>query len=133
MLKKFQGPPVVTVFYDGVCPICVREMQQYRRYETDGAIIWFDITGQDAWLKSHGIDPQAALLELHVLDQDGELVLGVDAFILLWQRAPLFKPLAWLVSLPGIKSLTKHSYGWFVRRRLAKEGRLPKHCNKSHQ
>ena len=126
MVKTYQAPPVITVFYDGACPICVKEMQQYRRYQSAGAIIWFDITNQDAWLREHGIDPRAALLELHVLDGDGALVTGVDAFILLWQRAPLFRPLAWLAALPGLKGMIHKSYGWFTRRRLAKDGRLPR-------
>lgn len=115
----------ITVFYDGACPVCVKEMHQYQRFEKSGQIIWFDITGQEDWLLERNIDPEAALLELHVLTPEGEVVKGVDAFILLWQRAPLLRPVAWIASLPLLKGFIKHSYGWFTRRRLARDGRLP--------
>jgi predicted DCC family thiol-disulfide oxidoreductase YuxK len=115
----------LTVLYDGACPVCVKEMQQYQRFCKSADICWFDITGQETWLLERDIDPDAALLELHVLTPDNQVVRGVDAFILLWQQAPLFRPLAWLASLPVLKSVIKHSYGWFTRKRLARDGRLP--------
>ena len=115
----------ITVFYDGACPVCVKEMHQYQRFEKSGQVIWFDITGQEDWLLAHKINPDDALLELHVLTSTGEIVKGVEAFILLWQRAPLFRPLAWIASFPLIKAFIKRSYGWFTRRRLTRDGRLP--------
>jgi predicted DCC family thiol-disulfide oxidoreductase YuxK len=121
----------ITVLYDGSCPICIKEMHQYQRFEKSGEVNWFDITGQDEWLLARQIDPDAALLELHVLTPEGKLVKGVDAFILLWQRAPLLRPIAWIASLPLLKSFIKNSYGWFTRRRLEKDGRLPgRSCKK---
>jgi len=122
---------VITVFYDGACPVCIKEMHQYQRFAKSGEVTWFDITGQEEWLLARHIDPEAALLELHVLTANGKLVKGVDAFILLWQRAPLLRPIAWIVSLPLIKGFIKNTYGWFTRRRLARDGRLPgSHCKK---
>jgi len=122
----------ITVLYDGSCPICIKEMLQYQRFEKSGEVNWFDITGQDEWLQARHIDPEAALLELHVLSPDGKPVKGVDAFILLWQRAPLLRPFAWIAGLPLLKGFIKNSYGWFTRRRLARDGRLPgNHCKKS--
>jgi len=121
----------ITVLYDGSCPICIKEMHQYQRFEKSGEVSWLDITGQDEWLLARQIDPVAALLELHVLSPDGKVVKGVDAFILLWQRAPLLRPLAWLASLPLIKGFIENTYGWFTRRRLARDGRLPQgYCKK---
>jgi len=106
-------------------------MHQYQRFEKSGEVNWFDITDQDEWLLARQIDPEAALLELHVLTPEGKLVKGVDAFILLWQRAPLLRPVAWIASLPLLKGFIKNSYGWFTRRRLVRDGRLPeRYCKK---
>ncbi len=115
----------IRVFYDGACPVCLREMAWYRRYTSEGEIDWFDITGKEDELRRLGIDPVAALLELHVLSPAGVVTTGVDAFILLWQRAPRFKALAWLCSLPLIKPLLHRGYSYFTRRRLQRDGRYP--------
>ncbi len=116
----------VTVFYDGACPVCLKEMAWYKRYSCNDEIIWFDITNKQEELRKLGIEPIAALLELHVLNPDGVVTTGVDAFILLWQRAPRFKLLARFCSLPLIKPLLRHGYGYFTRKRLQRDGRYPR-------
>lgn len=41
------------------------------------------------------------------------------------RRVPRLKPVAWLIGLPGLKPLLRWLYDDWVRRRLAREGRLP--------
>ncbi len=116
------------MLYDGLCPICVRQVGQFKALCKDPSIHWFDITGQENWLAEHQIDATAAILELHLIDTHGDIIKGLDAFILLWSRTPLFKPLAWLLQLPLIYPLAWRYYHWATRRRLRKQGRLPTRC-----
>ena len=126
-----QQDPVVStrqplkVYYDGACPRCVRDRRRYTRLAgaASQGVEWVDITGREALLRARGIDPERALLELHVEDADGVLYSELDAYILLLGRVPRLRPLAWLLTLPGLKPLLGRLYRASVRRRLARQGR----------
>jgi predicted DCC family thiol-disulfide oxidoreductase YuxK len=116
------------VFYDGACPSCVRDRKLYERLagRTGETVEWVDITGRDEELKQLGIDPVAALQELHVEDGRGGIHRELDAYILLMSRVWLLKPLAWLIGLPLIRPALARLYHRWVGERLEKTGRLPK-------
>ena len=117
----------LSVYYDGSCPSCVKDRQWYETLagRHGDQVQWVDITGQDEMLRARGIEPQAALQELHVEDGDGRVYRELDAYILLMSRVLVLKPLAWILGLPGIGGLLSRLYRRWVRQRLAREGRLP--------
>jgi|SRR5690554_2039262 len=119
--------PLLKVYYDGICPGCRRDRARYERWagEAGRQVAWCDVTEHQALLRERGVDPQAALLSLHVEEEGGRLVEGIDAYILLMRRVPRLRLLAWLIGLPGIKPLLRWCYDRWVRRRLARQGRLP--------
>jgi predicted DCC family thiol-disulfide oxidoreductase YuxK len=114
----------ITVYYDGACPKCVRDRQNYEKLsgEAGAEVCWFDITGRERQLRELGIDPQKALSELHVRDADGRIVSELDAYILLMRRVPILKPLAWAMGLPVVRPLLARLYHRQVNRRLKKRG-----------
>lgn len=116
----------ITVYYDGACPRCVRDRAQYERLagEAGTDTCWVDITGRDAELRALGMDPDAALRELHVRDGAGRVRRELDAYILLMARVPRLRPLAWLIGLPGLRTLLSRWYRASVLRRLRAERRL---------
>lgn len=115
------------VFYDGSCPSCIRDRRQYEKLAGRAAenVEWVDITGRDQELQSLGIHPDDALQELHVQDRNGRIHRELDAYILLMSRAPVLKPLAWLIGLPLIRPLLARAYHAMVTRRLERTGRMP--------
>ncbi|MBY4679095.1 thiol-disulfide oxidoreductase DCC family protein [Marinobacterium arenosum] len=117
----------ITVYYDGACPRCVRDRQQYEKLagKAGERVCWFDITGHEAQLRELGIDPARALKELHVRASDGRILSELDAYILLMRQVPRLAPLAWLIGLPLIRPLLARLYHWSVRRRLQTSGRWP--------
>lgn len=119
--------PPLRVYYDGVCPGCRRDRARYERWagETGRDVSWCDVTEHQQTLRAKGIDPRAALLSLHVEEEGGAIREGIDAYILLMRRVPRLRPLAWLIGLPGLKPVLRFGYDRWVRRRLAREGRLP--------
>jgi predicted DCC family thiol-disulfide oxidoreductase YuxK len=119
--------PALRVYYDGACPICRRDRARYERWagEAGREVAWYDLTEHREALREKGIDPDAALMSLHV-EEDGHLAEGIDAYVLLMRRVPRLRPLAWLIGLPGFKPLLRGGYDRWVRRRLAREGRLPR-------
>ena len=116
----------ITVFYDGACPSCVRDRRTYERWAgaAGARIVWFDITGQEERLRELGIDPRKALTELHVMDERRRIRSELDAYILLLEKIPWLKPLAWCVGRPVIRPGLARLYHWAVDRRLRRSGRL---------
>ncbi|MGR9046161.1 MAG: thiol-disulfide oxidoreductase DCC family protein [Gammaproteobacteria bacterium] len=115
----------LTVYYDGACPKCRRDRATYQKLAGSSSaeqVCWFDITGREDELRELGIDPQKALSELHVREAGGRVVSELDAYILLMNKVPLLKPMAWLIGLPPVRPLLAKLYHWQVNRRLRKRG-----------
>jgi len=117
---------MVTVYYDGACPQCVKDRQHYEKLcgRAGKKVSWFDITGQDELLRKIGIDPQKALMALHVKNENQQILAEIDAYILLLKKVPLLRPLAWLIGLPLIRPVLSKIYRRGVVRRLRRSGRL---------
>ncbi|HSX59362.1 MAG TPA: DUF393 domain-containing protein [Tahibacter sp.] len=81
-------PQPITVFFDGYCPVCRREVAAYRRLAPQAAIRWHDIASDAPSVERDGFDLAAALALLHVRDGDGRLRIGLQAHLCLWQRLP---------------------------------------------
>ncbi|MCP5142762.1 MAG: DUF393 domain-containing protein [Chromatiales bacterium] len=119
--------PTLTVFFDGGCPLCSREIDHYRRIERrqPGAplIRWADITaGQDP-LGQHGISLQEAMTLLHAIDTDGVRHVGAPAFVQIWSRLPYYHLLARTTTALRLTGLLDIAYrrfaSWRYRRRAA--------------
>ncbi len=119
--------PKMTVYFDGACPACRRDRRNYERLAGRRAtdVCWVDISGRDEELRRLGIDPRAALTELHVRDEDGRVLRELDAYIALMRGVPLLRPLAWLIGLGPVRPLLSGLYQRQVERRLRREGRHP--------
>jgi predicted DCC family thiol-disulfide oxidoreductase YuxK len=90
------SPSPCTVYFDGGCPLCDREIATYRRARGGNAIHWVDASQCDASLLGAGIDRQLALKRLHVIGANGTLLSGAAAFVEIWRHLPAF---AWLARL----------------------------------
>lgn len=121
-----QSKGMITVYYDGACPKCVKDRNNYEKLSGRAGknVNWFDITGQEERLREIGIDPQKALMELHVKNENRQILSEIDAYILLMSKVPLLRPLAWLISLPLIRPMLSKIYHRRVNRRLHNSGRL---------
>lgn len=115
---------MITVFYDGKCGLCSREIDHYRKVAPPGIFQWQDVTVDASALKARQVDLVEALRLLHALDAQGNLHVGVDAFLLIWRNLDRWRLLARIVALPGIRPLTDRLYRLFADWRFARLG----HC-----
>ena len=71
MTAKTQSP--LTVYYDGACPVCRREIGFYQK-RTGGAVSYCDVATEAS--PAPDLDREAALKRFHVRLPDGALVSG---------------------------------------------------------
>ena len=109
---------MITVFYDGKCGLCSKEINYYRKIAPDGVFDWQDATESIDKLNEQGISLAEALKLLHARDSNGKMHVGVDAFILIWRQLKRWNLLAALVSLPLIKQTAKFFYTVFAHWRF---------------
>jgi len=114
--------PEITVFYDGGCGLCRREVAFYRRLDGAGRIGWTDVAAGDSGAACP-LDRAAALARLHLQRADGSLASGAEAFVEIWRRLPGFRHLARLARLPGALRLLEAGYRGFLKIRPWLTGR----------
>lgn len=122
-----QTPQTLYVYYDGACPICRRDRARYERWagEAGESVVWCDLNQYGEHLRAIGVDPDVALMSLHLEDESGRLYHGIEAYVLLMRRVPRLRPAAFFMGLPGIRGALGVLYRRWVHRRLKREGRLP--------
>ena len=70
---------MITVFYDGKCGLCSKEINHYRKIAPHGIFDWQDITESAGDFKKEGISLSEGLRLLHAKDHTGQMHVGVDA------------------------------------------------------
>ncbi|MEM6586244.1 MAG: DUF393 domain-containing protein, partial [Pseudomonadota bacterium] len=83
-------PSQVKVWYDGSCPLCLREISAMRRLDRKGAITFIDVSEDGD--PSCPIDQSELLARFHA-EEEGEVLCGAAAFAAMWRAIPLLRPL----------------------------------------
>jgi predicted DCC family thiol-disulfide oxidoreductase YuxK len=108
----------LTVYYDGACPVCRREIAQYRGCRGAEAIAWLDAAAAPEAL-APDLTRTRALARMHVRGADGRLVEGAAAFAALWRALPAWRILgAAFAARPALWALDRVYDGFLVFRRL---------------
>lgn len=112
----------VQVFFDGDCPLCMREIRLLRRLDEREVIEFTDITAPDFDPSVYGRDYATFMGHIQGRRGDGEWLTGVDVFRALY-TAVGFGPLVALTRIWGIRHLLDAAYDVFARNRLRLTGR----------
>ena len=106
----------LTVWYDGACPLCRREMAVYRGLPARAPVCFADVSdAAQPW--PPGPTREQWLARLHVRDADGRLLSGAQAFLALWAALPGWRWLARAGRLPGLPWVMERAYRLFLRLR----------------
>lgn len=106
---------MITVFYDGRCGLCRREIRHYQRIAPEGVFDWQDITIVPEQFLQRGYTVKQGLKALHVEDASGQMHKGVAAFMVIWQHLPRLWPwLAKLLKIPFVLPLAERCYAAFA-------------------
>ena len=122
----------IEVFYDGACPLCMREIRMLQGRDRRQRIRFVDIAGDDFDAASIGLSWETLMDRIHGRLPDGTVVEGVEVFRRLY-AAVGFGTLVALTRLPGVTRLLDAAYAGFARRRLRLGGRCDAQtCTPSH-
>ena len=110
---------MITVYYDGKCGLCRREIEHYKKIQPPGVFGWIDLTEKPDALQAYNISPADALMYLHVLDENGTLHVGFPAFLVIWRGLGGFwSGLAGVMRLPGVRHVAGWGYKHFAHWRF---------------
>lgn len=115
----------LTIFFDGRCPLCAREIQALKRLDQQQLLQFEDIHAKDFQHRFPAIDLVEADRKLHGQRSDGKLIYGLDVTAEAWALVGKHRWLAWL-RLPVIHLFSDVVYWVFARFRHPL-GRLFKH------
>lgn len=87
-----------TVYYDGSCPICSKEIALYQAWRGGEHMNWVDASQCEQEALGADLTRAQALARLHCRDQAGNLIDGARAFVTIWSH------LRWLSYLSPILS-----------------------------
>jgi predicted DCC family thiol-disulfide oxidoreductase YuxK len=112
MYKKEQWP--LTLYFDGDCPLCAREIKVLRSHASPGRLQFVDIDEEGFDAAALGFSLEQMHDALHARFADGTWVTGLDATLWSWRAAGLgvwAAPLSWR----PLRPLLKLGYRLFCR------------------
>lgn len=107
---------MLTIFYDGKCPLCAAEMKSLAKFDTNNQLILEDLHADDFQQRFPHIDPIAADQVLHGQLDDGRVIKGLDVTCTAWK---LVNKHSWLQILrwPVVRLFADKAYLFFARYR----------------
>ena len=88
---------VIKVFFNNSCNICRLEINHYKK-KSDSNLEWVDITNNEEAIKLTSKSQKELLRRLHVID-NGNVIGGAKAFVIIWSKIPKYKFLSKLFSI----------------------------------
>lgn len=98
-------------WYDGACPLCMREIALMRRLDKRSAITFIDVAEEGV---SCPIDRTLLLARFHV-SENGTMLSGAAAFAAMWRAIPLLRPIGLAAHNPIILAVLERAYLLFLR------------------
>ncbi len=124
VMERMTEPPTFEVFFDGDCPLCIKEIRLLRWMDRRKQRIRFTDIALPTFKaeETTGKTQEELMSEIYGRLPSGELVTGMEVFRQLYGAVglgPLFAPTAW----PGLRPLFDAAYKTFARNRLKLTGR----------
>eukprot|EP00322_Chrysochromulina_rotalis_P014715 CAMPEP_0115867862 /NCGR_PEP_ID=MMETSP0287-20121206/20985_1 /TAXON_ID=412157 /ORGANISM="Chrysochromulina rotalis, Strain UIO044" /LENGTH=406 /DNA_ID=CAMNT_0003322477 /DNA_START=41 /DNA_END=1261 /DNA_ORIENTATION=+ len=124
-LRMFASPEV-SLFWDGGCPLCSKEIGYYQSIDKQRRVDWVDLTQNPKRLEAAGLAHDDAIALIHAVDhtQGNSLLVGVPAFLAVWERLPYWNVLPPILrSMPALLPAVESGYRFWARHRLTLTGR----------
>ena len=98
----------IKIYFNNSCNICRFEINHYKKI-SDSNLEWIDITNNEEALKITSKSKEELLRRLHVID-NGQVIGGAKAFIIIWSKIPKYNFLAKILSFKPLFILFHYAY-----------------------
>ena len=98
----------IKVYFNDSCNICRIEINHYKKI-ANSDLEWIDITNNDEAIKITSKSQKELLRRLHVIN-DGEVIGGAKAFIIIWSKIPKYKILSKIFSIKPLFIIFHYIY-----------------------
>ena len=98
----------IKVFFNNSCGICRFEINHYKKI-SDSDLEWVDITNNEEALKITSKSQEELLRRLHVID-NGKVIGGAKAFIIIWSKIPKYNFLSRIFSIKPLYFIFHYVY-----------------------
>ena len=98
----------IKVYFNDSCNICRMEINHYKKIANND-LEWIDITNNDEAIKITSKSQKELLRRLHVIN-DGEVIGGAKAFIIIWSKIPKYKILSKIFSIKPLFIIFHYIY-----------------------
>lgn len=102
------------VYYNGACPVCAWGIDAQRNRMPGCDVAWNDVHSDQNCRDDLDADLEFVRERLYVVDEQGDLRIGIDAFISLWRMSPGEQWKARFFSLPMVHPLSAWAYNAFA-------------------
>lgn len=117
MFNTTSSAKPLTVYFDGACPICAREISVYRGQKGAQACDWIDAASCPDEALGPGLNRHQALGRFHVRRADGQLLEGMRGFAALWSALPRTAWLGRVASWKPMAAALDVAYWLFLKLR----------------
>ncbi|MBX2878688.1 MAG: DUF393 domain-containing protein [Granulosicoccus sp.] len=115
MSETSSSLPQLTVYYDGSCPLCQREIGFFKKREEPGKVNWIDICASSDQALGENLTRCDAMARFTVRNADGTLLSGAAAFSEMWKVTPGFKWLGNIAQFRPIQIALDNVYLGFLK------------------
>ena len=98
----------IKVFFNNSCNVCRLEINHYKKISGSN-LEWVDITNNQEAINLTSKSQAELLRRLHVID-NGQVIGGAKAFIIIWSKIPKYNFLAKIFSIKPIFFLFHYGY-----------------------
>ena len=98
----------IKVFFNNSCKVCRFEINHYKKI-ADSNLEWIDITNNEEAIKLTSKSQEQLLRRLHVID-NGKVIGGAKAFVIIWSKIPKYNFLSKIFSIKPLFVLFHYTY-----------------------
>jgi len=98
----------IKVYFNDSCNICRMEINHYKKI-ANSDLEWIDITNNEEAIKITSKSQKELLRRLHVIN-NGEVIGGAKAFIVIWSKIPKYKILSKIFSIKPLFIIFHYLY-----------------------
>lgn len=104
----------IKVYYNSACPVCKAGINAQKAKMSGCQVEWNDVHTQPGIYNEVSPDLKFVRKRLHVINERGEIKVGIEAFETIWRNSPTEHWKAKIISLPMIRQISTFFYNLFA-------------------